>query len=328
MSQAGDKKEKFKYGSQLSRRDFLKIFSVFGATAVLAGWEINRTKWMWRVGESLGLVSLRREIHEANNQEYAGAEVRISFGDHPHQYVMIFPPLNTVPVRNSTVFFVHGGGWQTGNPEVYRFVGRFFAAIGYPTILAGYRMVPEYQFPTQLADVSAGLRAGMNYLIDHDAPVKHIILGGHSAGAQLAALLAYDQTVMEVERRLFFGLVTMSGPLDFSLCRSGEIRDLLDDYLGNLADLEEADPITHADPDVPISVLCLHGAQDPIVDSQNARSFTDKLNQGLIQRAKLHILPNRYHSDMLNLFLETSEETTILTDWLITIDESVQGQIP
>jgi acetyl esterase/lipase len=211
-----------------------------------------------------------------------------------------------------------------GNPAVYRFIGRFFAQLGFPTILAGYRLTPDYQFPVQLEDTAASLRAGMNYLINHEIPVKRIILGGHSAGAQLASLLAYDQKIMAAERPLFSGLFSMSGPLDFSLCQSGKIRKLLDPYIGHLPDPEIANPIAYANPDIPISVLCLHGAQDPLVAAENSRSFTNKLNQGPVQRAICHIFPYRHHSDMISLFLEPSAGTEKLTDWLDEADKLFQ----
>jgi acetyl esterase/lipase len=302
--------------SRLSRRDFLKILSAVGVTAVVAGWGISQTKLIWQIGEFLALASLGGKAQNADNEAYAGSEVKLTFGEDSQQYALVFPPLETVPRRDSIVYFVHGGGWNMGNPALYRFIGRFFAGIGFPTILGGYRLAPGYHFPAQLEDVSMGLQVGMDYLMKNDAPVKRIILGGHSAGAQLVSLLAYDPKIMAAERPLFSGLVSMSGPLDFSLCQSGQIRSLLDAYIGGLSNREDADPTAYASPDIPISVLCLHGARDPLVDPENSRSFVNKINQGSIHRAELQILPNRYHSDMLNMFLEMSDETKILTDWL------------
>ena len=124
----------------------------------------------------------------------------------------------------------------------------------------------------------------------------------------------------------FLALASLDGKaqkadLDFSLCQTGQIRSLLDGYLGGVSNWEVADPIAYASPDIPISVLCLHGAKDPLVDPENSRSFVNKLNKGSIHRAELQIFPNRYHSDMLNMFLEMSAETKILTDWLANVDK-------
>jgi len=49
-------------------------------------------------------------------------------------------------------------------------------------------------------------------------------------------------------------------------------------------------------------------------------SFVNKLNEGPVKRAQLQLLTNTYHSDTLNLFLEQSEQTKIVTDWLENLD--------
>ncbi len=150
---------------------------------------------------------------------------------------------------------------------------------------------------------------------------QRIILGGQSAGAQLASLLAYERQATQTESSLFSGLRSVSGSLDFAFCQSGRIRKRLAAYIGHLPNPEIADPVAFADPRIPIFVLCLHGKNDPVVDPQNSRAFANKLNQGAIQRAHLHILAHTYHSDVLNLFFEPFEQTHLLTDWLTDIDQ-------
>ena len=275
---------------------------------------------MWQIGEFMALASLGGKAQKVNRQKYSGAEFKISYGANPQQYIMLFPPIAPASARDSIVFFVHGGGWNMGSPTLYRFVGRFFAQLGYPTILAGYRLTPDYKFPAQLEDASTSLRTGIDYFVQHDIPVKRIILGGHSAGAQLASLLIFDEEVMKTERSLFLGLFCISGVLDFSFCQSSGIKKLLGNYIGNLANPEIADPIFFANPALPVSVLCLHGAKDPLVNVMNSKSFTQKLNQGEANRAQLTILPNNYHSDTLNLFLEMTDDAQVLTEWIRTIE--------
>jgi acetyl esterase/lipase len=275
-----------------------------------------------QLGEFLAVVSTARRSQKANTAPHAVSEVKVAFGDDAQQYVLVFAPRETAPQRRSLVFFAHGGGWNFGNPTYHLFVGRFFANLGYPTILGGYRLVPAHRFPAQLEDVSAGLRAGMRSLTESGVPSTRIVVGGHSAGAQLTALLAYDESVMPKERPMFSGFFSMSGPLDFSLCGSGRIRKLLDAYVGQLPDREVADPIRYADPEAPISVLCVHGADDPLVDPENSQAFARKVNEGPTHRADVLVLPRTYHSDTLNLFLEGSEGTDVLQVWLAAVDAS------
>jgi acetyl esterase/lipase len=316
MPESSTKKQR-----RLSRRQFLGIAAGVGVVAVTGSAVLSRTQLMWQIGEFTALASLGASIQQANDATFDGAEARVNYGNDPQQYALVFTPPANVPRKASTVFFLHGGGWSMGNPSMYRFVGRFFAQIGYPTILGGYRLTPAFVFPSQMEDTMAGLRAGMNHLAKFDAPAKQIVLGGHSAGAQLASLMAYDVSILQTERPLFAGLFAMSGPLDFAYCQSGDIRRMLDAYIGHLPVPDAANPITHADPDMPISVFCMHGAHDPTVNLQNSTSFVNRLNQGSTQRAMLHIAQGVHHSDMLNLFLQTNAQTNVLKAWLAGIDE-------
>jgi hypothetical protein len=51
-----------------------------------------------------------------------------------------------------------------------------------------------------------------------------------------------------------------------------------------------------------------------------ASAFAQKLNQGGQERVYPHVLPDRHHSDTLELFLAQSEDTEIVTRWLSTVD--------
>jgi acetyl esterase/lipase len=234
----------------------------------------------------------------------------------------VFLPPDGTPQRSSVVFFAHGGGWNFGTPAYFLYVGRFLADLGYPAILAGYRLTPRHRFPAQLEDVASGLRAGVEYLAESGVQARRLIVGGHSAGAQLTALLAYDPQATPEYRAKITGFLSMSGPLDFSLCRSGRIRKLLDAYVGKLSDPEIADPIRYANPDAPVSVLCIHGSDDPLVDPENSRALANKVNSGPTRRAQVLEIPGAHHTDVLDVFLEESENANVLRDWLAEVDAS------
>jgi acetyl esterase/lipase len=272
--------------------------------------------FVWQLEEYLGLPYLLAKVGRANTARYAGVEEKVVFGEHPQQNSLIFLPVSTASQRDSIIYFVHGGGWQMGNPALFRFIGRFFAKQGFPTIMAGYRQTPNYQYPAQLADTCASFRVGMTYLANHNVRVRHILLCGQSSGAQLIGLLAYKKEIEIPERPLFTGLIAISGPLDFSVCRSWAIRQLLKAYIGHLPNPEIADPINYARSNVPIPVLCIHGGKDPLVDIDNSKSFITKLNTGGAHRAKIYILHKGHHSDLVNLFLEHSVGTQFLLNWI------------
>jgi len=94
------------------------------------------------------------------------------------------------------VILVHGGGWKRGDRraliDVYGDIGRSLAANGIGVAAMSYRLVPEYSVEDQLLDVAAALswvhQNGAEYGID----MNRIFLCGHSSGAHLASMVAFD----------------------------------------------------------------------------------------------------------------------------------------
>jgi acetyl esterase/lipase len=207
-----------------------------------------------------------------------------------------------------------------GDPSSFRFIGRFFAERGFPTVLAGYRLAPKFRFPAQMEDVYAGLQAGIQAAREHGLPAKKILLGGQSAGAHLVSLLAYNRGELArhgLDSSLFAGMLLISGPLNFSVCTNRTITQLINDFVGDPANKDKADPMCYVQGDQVFPVLCVHGACDPLVEVQNSISFADQLNRAGTQRAQVHIVKGGHHSDLVALFLRGSPATQVLTDWLM-----------
>ncbi len=123
------------------------------------------------------------------------APVRVSrtviYGDHNRQQVDVYAPADAVDAE-PLVLFVHGGGWTMGSHKSVDAKPAHFGAAGYYFASTGYRLVPDAPVEQQAADIGAAIQAlrGQADAIGFD-PDK-IVLMGHSAGAQLAALVASD----------------------------------------------------------------------------------------------------------------------------------------
>ena len=78
----------------------------------------------------------------------------VAYGPAARHKLDIYAPRNCekpVPV----VFFVYGGSWMDGDRHNYGFAGRALAALGYVTVIADYRLVPEVEYPGFLEDGAA-----------------------------------------------------------------------------------------------------------------------------------------------------------------------------
>lgn len=91
------------------------------------------------------------------------------------------------------IIFVHGGGWDSGDKsEVYQIAG-FFLRQGFAVVAPNYRLVQSgvNQFPAAVEDLARVVAWTVQNAGQFGADPRKLILGGHSAGAHLAALVAY-----------------------------------------------------------------------------------------------------------------------------------------
>lgn len=280
---------------------------------------------LWVIEERLALLHVVNKFI-ANSLPTSGLlEEKISFGEHPHQFVHLCIPDEPAKVKRSAVFFLHGGGWNTGNPTLFRFVGHFFARKGYPTLLGGYRLAPGFHFPAQLEDVRLGLECGIRALSSKNFPIDRVIVGGHSAGAHLASLLVYDRDSAPretVDSKPIGGLIAISGPLNFSYCTNPSLQKMITNLLGEGASSDPADPIRFITGNERVPALFMHGLRDPLVDVQNSVSFAAALSESRTCPVEVHLIGHGHHADLLAMFLQNTRATQALTAWLGQRDKS------
>src|SRR5215216_6163746 len=81
------------------------------------------------------------------------------------------------------VLYLHGGGYATGCPALYRDLTWRIATICRARVLCiDYRLAPEHPFPAALDDAVAAYR----WLLAQGADPRHVALMGDSAGGGLA----------------------------------------------------------------------------------------------------------------------------------------------
>src|SRR5438067_2509570 len=88
---------------------------------------------------------------------------------------------------NRQILFLHGGGYATGSPALYRHITWRFAAAAHARLAAiDYRLAPEHPFPAALDDAVSAWRA----LLAQGADPRRCAFVGDSAGGGLALALA------------------------------------------------------------------------------------------------------------------------------------------
>lgn len=97
------------------------------------------------------------------------------------------------------VFWIHGGGWQTGDKTDVQIKPKVLCERGFLFVSTNYRLLPEVTMEVLIADVAKSLGWVYRNIKDYGGDPNRILVMGHSAGAQLAALLCIDHRYLEAE---------------------------------------------------------------------------------------------------------------------------------
>lgn len=124
------------------------------------------------------------------------AATTLSYGADAKQRVDVYAPASVAAGTTSPVaLFLHGGVWQHGDRTAYRQMGEDLAKHGFVAFVASYRLAPTHKWPAQLDDAKAALDLVAREAAKHGGDPKRIVVIGHSAGGQMAALLRGDARV-------------------------------------------------------------------------------------------------------------------------------------
>jgi arylformamidase len=137
-----------------------------------------------------------RQAASAAARSRIGSGALLRYGEGVRDAIDLF-----IATDNGPVFaFVHGGAWRAGDRSHYHFIVEPLHAAGISVALIGYELAPQADLGEMVSSVRAAvlhLRAELDRRGFDGTP---LVLGGHSAGAHLAAMaLAAPQTAAVVK---------------------------------------------------------------------------------------------------------------------------------
>ena len=129
----------------------------------------------------------------------------------PRQKVDIYAPdgAKNLPV----VFWIHGGGWQAGDRTNVQVKPQAFVDKGFVFVSTGYRLLTNVDMGTIFRDIAKSVRWLHEHVAEHGGDPKRMLIMGHSAGAQLAALICIDDRYLKAEG-LSLNIIKGCVPLD------------------------------------------------------------------------------------------------------------------
>ncbi len=116
-------------------------------------------------------------------------------------------PLNTLDLyapktgdNHPVVIHIHGGGFSIGDKVSGAGVKpQAFTSEGYVFISLNYRLSPAVKFPAHVQDVAKAIAWVQRNVRQYGGDPNTLFVMGHSAGAQLAAMVATDERYLKAE---------------------------------------------------------------------------------------------------------------------------------
>jgi acetyl esterase/lipase len=177
------------------------------------------------------------------------------------------------------VVWIHGGGWQAGDKTEVQKKPQAFTAKGFVFISINYRLLPKVTIKQMARDVAKAIRWAHNHAKDYGGDPTTLFVMGHSAGAQLAALLCTDERYLKAQKlplSIIKGCVPVDGdtydvPLQIRTVekKRGERYRM---KFGAAASQRDLSPVTHVAKGKNIPpFLILHVADHPETNAQSQR---------------------------------------------------------
>ena len=102
---------------------------------------------------------------------------------------------------------LHGGAWVLGTPDTHRRLAADLAGLGLLTVVVDYRRAPKHRFPAAVEDTVHAVAWARENASSFGGDPDVVLVGGDSAGANLAAAaLATGRVGRVAAALLFYGI--------------------------------------------------------------------------------------------------------------------------
>lgn len=141
------------------------------------------------------------------------ADVPYVENGHQRQVLDVYTPERAAEGRLPVMFWIHGGGWQVGDKSDVALKPKVLIERGFVFVSTNYRLLPDVEMGALVRDVAKALGWVHRNIAKYGGDPQRIFVGGHSAGAQLAALLCTDDRYLK-EQGVSFEVLKGCVPVD------------------------------------------------------------------------------------------------------------------
>ena len=222
----------------------------------------------------------------------------LPYGDGRRRTLDVWAPTRPTAQARPVLVFFYGGGWNSGDKDLYGWAAQALAARGFVVMVPDYRLVPGVHFPAFVEDAAAATAFAGRIAGEHGGDPARIGVIGHSAGAHLALMIALDRRYMAgVEASgLIRAAAGLAGPYDFL---PFDVAASINAF-GRAPDPTLTQPVAFVRPDAPPLWLG-HGSADTVVHAEDTTILCDRM-RAVGGRCEARIYPGLSHQDMIATF--------------------------
>ena len=236
-------------------------------------------------------------VGEIGLSRHVAATPNLEFDAEHHLALDVYAPKDAQAA--AVVVFFYGGSWEDGKRRWYRYVGDTLASNGIVAMIPDYRKFPDVRFPAFMDDAARAVVWARDHAREFGGDPSRLFVMGHSAGGQIAALLAADKRYLAgvgMRPRDLAGMIGLAGAYAFLPFVDNEARIFGDNERGRY----DSQPINFIDGDEP-PMLLLQGMDDDEVPPHNSEVVAERA-QAMDGTAVLKLYPGVGHSSILLSF--------------------------
>lgn len=235
-------------------------------------------------------------------------QLDLRYGPNPKETLDLFVPAGK---PRGTFVFIHGGYWRALDKSDHAFVAAPMLAQGIAVANVNYDLCPDVSIATIVDEcrraVAWVVREGARY----GAAPDSVVVGGHSAGGHLAAMMAAtDWSALGLPRAPLAGAVTLSGVHDLAPM---PLFSFNADFRLDAAEARRLSP-AFMRPGTPVPVLCAVGAAETSEFVRQTHLLWDAWPDNRPRGATGPLLiPGRHHFDVVVDFADPGSALTRAT---------------
>lgn len=229
--------------------------------------------------------------------------------DLPEKQLNVFAPKNAKG-KHPVMIFIHGGSWNSGNKDVYNFLGSRLARKGIVAVIIDYPLSPDYQVHDMAKASAQAVNWTSENINSYGGDPDRIFVSGHSAGGHLASLISVRNEYFDtlgVENPIVGTILIDAAGLDMYWFLNEMNYEPGTKYLRAFTDdpqvWKDTSPIYYLDEKDPPMLIMMGGRTLPGIEKTTER-FLEEL-QKIEPNPNFHLQKRKKHIPMIAQFFYT-----------------------